>query len=131
PATESVEIEDITLDIDQSRITLPGETEAPSETISEIEKSALQQNVAFENTVAEMEANHTLSLPNEIQQLVKTYSIKTIFKEQALQIILPQFYLNVPVNNLFGQDEEEVALEKENLLEGFPLGKSDTNINFD
>jgi type III restriction enzyme len=30
-----------------------------------------------------MEANNTTALPNEIQQLVKTYSIKDIFQEQA------------------------------------------------
>ncbi len=123
--------EDITSDIDTSRISVPSETELPSETISEIEKTAIEQNQTFEKTVSEMEATNMKALPNEIQQLVKTYSIKDIFKEQAEKINLPQFYLKVPANDLFGQKEEELPLEKENLLDGFALSKADTNIAFD
>ncbi len=123
--------EDITSDIDTTRISVPSETELPSETISEIEKTAIQQNETFEKTVSEMDATNTTALPNEIQQLVKTYSIKDIFKEQAEKINLPQFYLKVPANDLFGQKEEELPLEKENLLDGFALSKADTNIAFE
>ncbi len=123
--------EDITSDIDTTRISVPSETELPSETISEIEKTAIEQNETFEKTVSEMDSTNTTALPNEIQQLVKTYSIKDIFKEQAEKINLPQFYLKVPANDLFGQKEEELPLEKENLLDGFALSKADTNIAFD
>lgn len=130
PTTEET-TEDITSDIDTTRISVPSEAELPSETISEIEKTAIQQNETFEKTVSEMDATNTTALPNEIQQLVKTYSIKDIFKEQAEKINLPQFYLKVPANDLFGQKEEELPLEKENLLDGFALSKADTNIAFD
>ena len=130
PSNET-SIEDITSDIDTGRISAPSEIELPNTTISEIEKTAIEQNEAFEKTVSEMESNHTALLPNEIQQLVKTYSIKDIFREQAAQINLPQFYLKVPANDLFGNKEEELHLEKENLLEGFALSKADTNIAFD
>src|SRR5690554_6275892 len=123
--------EDITSDIDTTRISAPSEAELPNTTVSEIEKTAIEQNEAFEKTVSEMEANHTTALPNEIQQLVKTYPVKDIFREQAEQINLPQFYLKVPANDLFGKKEEELPLEKENLLEGFALSKADTNIAFD
>ena len=123
--------EDITSDIDTSRILIPSETILPNTTVSEIEQTAIQQNEAFEKTVSEIEANNTTALPNEIQQLVKTYSIKDIFQVQAGQINLPQFYLKVPANDLFGKKEEELPLEKENLLDGFALSKADTNIVFD
>ncbi len=129
-ATEET-TEDITSDIDTTRISVSSESELPGVTISEIEKTAIQQNEAFEKTVSEMEASNTTALPNEIKQLVKTYNIKDIFKEQAEKINLPQFYLKVPANDLFGQTEEELPLEKENLLEGFALSKADTNIAFD
>ncbi len=99
--------------------------------IHHLEKTAIEQNEAFEKVVSEMEANNTTALPNEIQQLVKTYSIKDIFQEHAGQINLPQFYLKVPANDLFGKKEEELPLEKENLLDGFALSKADTNIAFD
>lgn len=130
PTTETP-TEDITSDIDTTRISTPSETELPSTTVSEIEKTAIEQNEAFEKTVSEMEANHTTALPNEIQQLVKTYSIKDIFREQAEQINLPQFYLKVPANDLFGKKEEELPLEKENLLDGFKLSQQPTDIVFD
>lgn len=127
--TPETPTEDITSDIDTSRISVPSETELPNTTVSEIEKSAIEQNEAFESRISgtEMEA----PIPNEIQQLVKTYSIKDIFQEQAEQIKLPQFYLKVPANDLFGKKEEELPLEKENLLDGFALSKTDTNIAFD
>jgi len=44
---------------------------------------------------------------------------------------LPQFYLKIPASDLFGKKEEELPLEKENLLDGFALSKEDTNIAFD
>lgn len=129
PTAETTD--DITSDIDTSRIVLPSDSVTPSDSVSKIENTALEQNQAFEKTVSEMETDSTIALPNAIKELVKTYSIKDIFKEQAEQINLPQFFLKVPANDLFGTREEETALEKENLLEGFALSKSDTNIAFD
>jgi len=123
--------EDITTDIDLTRISIPAVNEMPTSTVSEIEQTAFRQNEIFEKTVSEMEETNTPALPNEIQQLVKTYTIKDIFREQAELINLPQFYLKVPANDLFGKQEEELPLEKENLLEGFALSKADTNIAFD
>ncbi len=130
PATEET-TEDITSGIDTTRISVPSETELPGETVSEIEKTAIQLKETFEKTVSDMDATNTTFLPNEIQLLVKTYSIKDIYKEQAEKINLPQFFLKVPANDLFGQREEELLLEKENLLDGFALSKADTNIAFD
>lgn len=130
PSTEETN-EDITSDIDTSRISGPSDILLTSNSIAEIEQTAIQQTEAFEKTVSEMEANNLTALPNELQKLVKTFSIKDIFKEQAGEIILPQFYLKVPANDLFGLKEEELPLEKENLLDGFALSKQDTNIAFD
>jgi len=126
--------DDITSDIDTSRITVPTETEVPTEMVLEIEKAAAEQVENFDRTVAEMEISNTPALPNEIQQLVKTYSIKDIFQEQAKKINLPQFYLKVPESQFnFGNDDNYSGepLEKEDLLKGFELSKSDTNIAFD
>jgi type III restriction enzyme len=136
--THETTIEDITTDIDASRITVSDDientnvvTQNPQSIIYNIEQTAIQQNQDFEKIVAQMDASNTIVLPNEIEKLVKTYPVKDIFKEQAEQIILPQFYLKIPANDLFGKKEEELPLEKENLLEGFPLSKADTNIAFD
>lgn len=122
--------DDFTLDIDTSRISI-SDDDSIDESVSEIETTALEQNEAFEKTVSEMESSNIPVLPNEIQKLVKTYTIKEVFKDEAEKVNLPQFYLSVPSNDLFSSGEEELPLEKENLLEGFALSKSDTNIAFD
>jgi len=127
--TTETSTEDITSDIDTTRISAPSETELPNATVSEIEKTAIEQNEAFESRLSATEME--TPIPNELQQLVKTYNIKEVFRQQAEQINLPQFYLRVPANDLFGKKEEELPLEKENLLEGFALSKADTNIAFD
>lgn len=116
-------------DIDISRINVPSaDTSTPS--VSEIEKTAIQQSNEFEQTVTEIDEKNLPTLPNEIQQLVRTYNVKEVFHETAEKISIPQFYLKVPSNNLFGIKEEESLLEKENLLDGFALSKADTNIPF-
>ena len=131
PVAEAI-TNDITADIDTTRISLPTETVAPSNTVTEIEQTALQQNQAFEQTVSEMETKNIAVLPSEIQKLVKTYSIKDIFNEQAEKINLPQFFIEVPTSQFnFGDDYKSNPLEKEDLLGGFPLSKADTNIAFD
>lgn len=130
PTTELEAVEDITADIDTSRISVLEETTIPNTTVSQIEQTANEQNEAFEKTVSEMETNNSISLPNELQKLVKTFNVKEIFKEQAGQINLPQFYLKVLGSDLFGAKEEQ-PLEKENLLEGFKLSQQPTDIIFD
>lgn len=129
-SADETEKEDITNDIDTSRIEY-AETETVTSTISEIERSAIQQNEEFEKTVTEMEADHLTHLPNEILSLVKTYPIKDVFLQQAESIHLPQFYLKIPANDIFGNAEQEILLEKENLLEGFKLSQQPTDIIFD
>ncbi len=123
--------DDISSDIDTSRILLPSEIENTMDSIVEIENTALKQNEEFEKKLAEMDSTNSIALPNEIKLLVKTYSIKDIFKEQAELISLPQFFLKMPAIELFGMNENELPLEKENLLEGFALSKADTNVAFD
>lgn len=127
----SIALEDVTFDIDTTRILAPSDIELPTNSVMEIEKTAMQQTEEFEKKVAEMDSTDAIASPNEIQQLMKTYSMKDVFKAQAEGIHLPQFCLKVPANNLFGTGEEELPLEKENLLEGFALSKADTNIAFD
>jgi type III restriction enzyme len=132
PTTEPEE-EDITADIDTSRIAALEETIIPTTTVSQIEQTAIEQNEAFESRLSGGTENGNTflnSLPNELQKLVKTYYVKEIFKEQAGQISLPQFYLKVLGSDLFGAKEEQ-PLEKENLLEGFKLGQQPTDIIFD
>ena len=138
PAPASSEIpvtadnfDDITSDIDITKIEIPSTSVAPDSRVAEIEKAALDQNEAFELTVAQIEAGDKTVLPNELQQLVKSYSIKEIFIDRASQLNLPQFYVKRPASLFSDEEPEEVPLEKEDMLKGFALGNSDTNIVWD
>jgi type III restriction enzyme len=142
--------DDITADIDTTRISnwndelevmsdVSEDGNSSSLIIHDLERSAIEQNEAFEKIVSEIETTNQSPLPNELQKLVKIYNIKSVFKDQAEQLNLPQFYLKVTPSQFIDSTEyipyeEElniVTLEKENLLEGFALSKSDTNIAFD
>jgi len=123
--------EDITADIDTEKILSRTESNEILSDISRIEETAIAQNDLYEQKVAALEINQSIVLPSELQNMVKTYPIKEVFKEQAAQIQLPKFYLKVPENDLFGIKENRVPLNKESLLNGFALSKADTNISFD
>ena len=97
--------------------------------VSNIEKTALKQEKEYEETILQMEAAQHISLPTELQSLVKTYKMKEVFAEQASQIQLPQFFIKKPSGEIFNNDEH--LLNEEDLLEGFQLSKCDSNIAFD
>ncbi len=102
-----------------------------NESIDAMELMAMEQNAVFEKTIQAIDEQKSISLPNELQKLVKTTQIKEIFKAQATAIALPQFYVSVPGNTLFGTQSNEILLSKETLLEGFSLSKENTNIAFE
>jgi type III restriction enzyme len=130
-AANELAANDITSDIDITRISNPADpTLLPNTSIEEIEQIAIQQSEAFEKTVSDIQANNAPILPTEIETLVKKYALKAAFKTQAAQIHLPQFYLKVPANDLFGNKEAEVLLDKKYLLKDFQLSRADTNIDF-
>lgn len=101
--------------------------------VQAIAEAALAQQAEFEKTVAASTAGGATPLPTVLQSLVKTYPIKEIFREQAAALVLPQFFWKKPAASLFdsGASSQAVLLEKEYLLEGFPLGKENTDIKFD
>ena len=101
--------------------------------VQAIAEAALAQQAEYEKTVAASTAGGATPLPTVLQSLVKTYPIKEIFRAQAAALVLPQFFWKKPAATLFdtGAGSQAVLLEKEYLLEGFPLGKADTDIKFD
>jgi type III restriction enzyme len=128
--SEETTSDDILAGIDESRIVSLEDNASVTEIISSIESTAIQQNRDFEKIVSDFDSNNNISLPSELQPLVKTYSVKEIFKEQAASLEIPQFFIKEPISELFNTSSE-ILLEKESLLEDFELSKYDTNISFD
>lgn len=116
-------------DIDVARISDINAEIKDEVIVSNIEQTALKQEKEYEETILQMESTQTISLPSELQSLVKTYKMKEVFVEKALQIQLPQFFIKKPSGEIFSDDEH--LLNEEDLLEGFQLSKCDSNIAFD
>lgn len=123
--------EDITADIDASRIADLTDTTTTPKTVEDILQQATTINAEMENTIAAAESSNDIQMPTELSDMVKTYNIKEVFKDEANKIVLPQFYLKVPSLDLFGSKSEEILLDKENLLEDFELNNYDINISFE
>ena len=121
--------QDFAFDIDVTRIITNESTIETTPILAEIEQTALQQEQEYEEIILQLESTQSISLPSELQSLVKTYKIKEVFAEQALQIKLPQFFIKKPSGEIFSDDEH--LLNEEDLLEGFQLSKCDSNIAFD
>lgn len=122
---------DLTKDIDLSRILpITEEIDFERNSVSEIESTALEQTEVFNKMVLEIESNPLANfVPSEIKDLVNSYAMKDTFKDEALKLEIPQFHIQKSIGDIFSSGE--MLLEKEDLLSGFPLSKSDTYINFD
>ena len=71
------------------------------------------------------------NLIREMGNKIKSYRIKDAFVANALQIQLPQFFLNIPSNSLGVFDtNNKTKLSREPLLENFKLSQEDIRINF-
>lgn len=123
--------DDLLDDIDISRIIPVDEHDNDTDSsVSDIENTALAQTEAFNEMVAVIESNPLANfIPTEIQNLIQSYAMKETFKEEAAALAIPQFHIKKSTGDIFSTGE--MLLEKEDLLNGFPLSKSDTNINFD
>ncbi len=120
--------------IDTQRVQFhPGNSEkdeVEDKVVSDIEDTALKESEEFEQKIQHtdaVEAETYNELPNA---KVTMYRMKDHFREEALKIELPQFFIEVPGNSLFATESELVLLDQENLMEGFRLGSQNTEIDF-
>lgn len=121
---EDINIEEI--NYKPTDINSAGEEDAPSSPISLIEKRAIDENKKFEENII----NNTNSYPPEIDKQVKSSTIKTIFKQSAESILLPQFFNKNEDHQLdmFIDEEQDELFHYKQLLKNFKLGEADTNI---
>lgn len=123
PATEKGE--DISSDIDESKINIYTENAPPDASLADIEQQAIEISKAFEK----IDAESGNPVPTELQSMMKSYKIKSAFWEQAQQIKLPQFHIKTGTSDLFLN--EDILLEKGYLLKDFKLHQENTKIDFE
>lgn len=120
--------ENDTPDIDTTTIKEIVANPLPNAT-EELEAFAKAESESYNVQVAQSESKKD-DIPNDIQDMVKYYTIKDFFKEEAEKIVLPIFMKKVNANSIFEDAGTYVPLEKTMLAEGFDLSKQDHNINF-
>lgn len=88
-------------------------------------KQAQKQSEAYEQELQQQDGQE--SLGGELDNMVKKYPMAEEFRQEAANIKLPQFFLQVG-SSLFGKEEK--LLTPENLTDGFSLAEQDAQINF-
>lgn len=121
-------------EIEKDRIDFNPESEetpvTPPTAVELIETMAEEQSKELEQQIeAEKEQPVDENIFQEMGDKVKRYRLREVNKSIVEELILPQFYLDVPASDIFGTNEE--YLEQSALLKGFKLSQESTKINFD
>ena len=101
-------------------------------TITEIEQLAIEQNEAFEQQVNNQDnTNSAIQIFTEVGIKVKQYKMRESVAQQAKEILLPKFVIEVPKNEFLLMDEGGTELlDRVNLLKNFKLTDKDIQIHF-
>jgi type III restriction enzyme len=101
-------------------------------TVFEIEELAIAESERFQTAIANQEGSNSMQqIYSEVGMKVKQYKMRETVAEQAGQIILPKFVIEVPQNDFLdmGQGETQL-LDRVNLLKNFKLSNKDIEIPF-
>ncbi len=100
-------------------------------TISSMLVSAEEKSNNYDDAIKSTINNVFEDLPMEVKSKVQTYPVNENFKDEAMKLKLPQFFIK-PKENLFtlaNQDYREL-LTRDVLLDGFTLKDKSTEIDF-
>lgn len=110
----------------QAPVDLPGNPD--SKQVDDMLASAVQQNNAYETSVASADTTAMDMAPMEVRDKMNAFRMNDCFAEEAAALRFPQFMLQVQPS--FFSDGGTVLLEKEHLSEGFTLKDKDVQIDF-
>ena len=95
--------------------------------ISEIKARAIEENQSFEE---QAKAITDTSIPAELADKTNMQKMKEVFREDALSLSLPQFFIEVKTGGWFDEDGKYQLLERDQLLTDFRLAHADSSVNF-
>jgi type III restriction enzyme len=95
--------------------------------VADIKTRALAENQAFE---AQAQAS-TDGISPELEAKMNRHKLKDIFREEALALRLPQFFIQVQTGGFFESDQPFQLFEREELLKEFRLSQGDATISFE
>jgi type III restriction enzyme len=103
-------------------------TDPESAFISEIKARAIEENQSFEEQAKSVTDS---SIPAELADKTNIQKMKDVFREDALSLSLPQFFIEVKTGGWFDEDGKYQLLERDQLLTDFRLSHADSSVNFD
>jgi type III restriction enzyme len=95
--------------------------------VDAITTQASAQNQAYEEAA---KATDIDAVPIELESKMNKHRIKDLFRDEVLQLKLPQFFIKVETGGFFNDDEEYQLLETTHLLKEFRLSNLDSTISF-
>ncbi len=95
--------------------------------VADIKARALTENQAFEEKA--QASNDDVS--PELEDKMNRHKVKDIFRDEALAIRLPQFFIQVQNGGFFEEDQPYQVFEREELLKDFRLSQGDATISFE
>lgn len=101
----------------------------PVASVVEVLKAqAIEQNRAFETKAESAGAQST---PTELEDKMNKHKLKEIFRNDALVLRLPQFFMRVQTGGWFDEEDALQLFERDELLRDFKLSQADGNISFE
>ena len=98
-----------------------------SEFLSKIEARAIEENQSFEEQAKSVTDS---SIPAELAGKTNMQKMKEVFREDALSLSLPQFFIEVKTGGWFDEDGKYQLLERDQLLTDFRLAHADSSVDF-
>lgn len=95
--------------------------------VADVKARALAENQAFE---AKAQAGNDDVSP-ELEDKMNRHRIKDIFRDEALAVRLPQFFIQVRNGGFFAEEQPFQLFEREELLKEFRLSQGGATISFE
>jgi type III restriction enzyme len=102
-------------------------SEPTTAAVREIINRAETETRQYEEQAKEAVADN---IADEVRSKMNEFGMVEVYAAEAKTIRLPQFYQRVPGLTLFGEGEQSVLFNKEELLKGFRLSQADSHIDF-
>ena len=96
--------------------------------VEEVKAHALAENKAFESKA---EAANDSDIPPALEEKMNRHKLKEIFRDEALTLKLPQFFMRMDTGGWFDDENMLQLFEHNELLKDFKLSQADANVSFE
>lgn len=128
---DDISTQAVVTDWETAAVTATGEAAPTNPAVSFVEQvkaQAVTENQEFE---AKAEASADSDVPADLEDKMNKHKLKDIFREDALALKLPQFFIKVQPGGWFDEENTLQLFERDELLKDFMLSQADANVSFE